>query len=83
MLRLTDEDKDSVVTRDDLRNLEIKANEWSVQKKVSAPDKLSDICDIVFECFDREELRNEYNLKSNAKDELKLIRNTLQVGGCG
>jgi hypothetical protein len=55
------------------------ANEWAELRKRPPPEKLSDLCNTVFKNFDREELRKEYDLKNGAKEELKLIRETLQV----
>ena len=82
VLWITDEDRDGTVTTGELRTLEIKANKWAAKDtNFSHPKTVKELCDTVFINFDRDELRREFELKSGACDELKLISETLQVWG--
>ena len=82
VLWITDEDKDGMVTTGELRSLEIKANKWATKgTNFSPPKTVKELCNTVFINFDRNELRREFELKSGARDELKLITETLKVWG--
>ena len=80
VLWYTDVDRDDVVTKSELKTLEITANKWATTvSKVKEPTTIKELCDAVFRGFNREELRRNFEIKSGSKDELKTITEALKV----
>ena len=79
VLRITDEDKNDTVTTGELRNLDYMAGVWASDAKLPKPEDVEELCNTVFNNFKRDELLREFELKDGAREDLKLIEDTLQV----
>ena len=91
MLHLLDEDRDGIVTRSELYQLELLGLEYARRDKREMPQSFDDLTDTLCIGFNREELKVQLAMQAEAGGDLPRIKQALKVselqlhaasGGC-